>query len=73
MKYESRYHWRIKWAGRWTTTKIRYTEEAIRREHPEATRIEGSLKVHEIPETEEEKQAAYEALRRPQRDFKPLE
>ncbi len=54
MKKIEKWKWRIKWAGRWTTTRIARTEEDIKREHPEATRIEGSGVLVELPENEEE-------------------
>jgi hypothetical protein len=57
MKTVEKWLWRIRWAGRWTTTKIHWTEEDIRRENPEATRIDGSCVVVELPETEAEIQA----------------
>lgn len=48
MRTEEHWRWRIKWGGRWKTTRITYTEEHIRKEHPEAIRIEGSLVVQQI-------------------------
>jgi hypothetical protein len=58
MKEESTYRWRIKWAGRWTTTNYQCTEEHIRKEHPEAVRIDNTLLVRRLPETEVEKARA---------------
>ncbi len=55
MKQEDVYFWQIQWAGRWMTTFTRFTEEAIKREHPEAFRIEGSREVRMAPETPMEK------------------
>lgn len=49
------YFWQIQWAGRWMTTFTRFTEEAIKREHPEAIRIDDSREVREIPDTPMEK------------------
>jgi hypothetical protein len=54
MKQVEKWKWRIRWAGRWTTTQIARTEEDIKREHPEAIRVEGSRTVIELPETEAE-------------------
>lgn len=54
MREEVTFKWRIKWGGRWTTTSIHYTEAHIRTEHPEATVIEGSRKVRQVPDTPEE-------------------
>jgi hypothetical protein len=54
MQTVEKWLWRIRWAGRWTTIRIHWTEEDIRRENPKATRIEGSCIVVELPETEAE-------------------
>jgi hypothetical protein len=54
MKTEHTYRWMTKWNGKMTPTRHHCTEEAIRKSHPEAVRIEGSLIVREIPETPEE-------------------
>ena len=54
MKRIEQYRWRIQWAGRWKTTRRHCCEEEIRVEHPEAERIEGSVRVLEVPETSEE-------------------
>lgn len=54
MKVVEKWKWRIRWAGRWTTTRIAMTEEEIRREHPEATRVSGTSIEVELPETEAE-------------------
>ena len=53
MKEEVQWQWRIKWCGRWTTSHY-CTEEAIRREHPEAVRLEGSRRVIRIASSDEE-------------------
>jgi len=45
-----KWRWKIRWAGRWTTTQITYTEADVRREHPEATPVDGSRIVIELPE-----------------------
>jgi hypothetical protein len=58
MKQVEKWKWRIRWAGRWTTTRIAQTEAEVRREHPEATPVESSRVLVELPETEAEIQAA---------------
>jgi hypothetical protein len=58
MRRVEKYLWRIRWAGRTTTTRVRFTEAEIRREHPDAARIDGSRIVVEIPETDAEHDAA---------------
>jgi hypothetical protein len=69
MKQVEKWKWRIRWAGRWTTTGIPYTEAEIRREHPEAKRVEDSRIVENVPETPAEIARAQEAMQRPPRDF----
>lgn len=54
MRTEVAYLWRIRWAGRWSTTPTHRTEIDIRREHPEAVRIEGSAIERTVAETPEE-------------------
>jgi len=49
------YFWQIQWAGRWMTTHTRFSEEAIKREHPEAVRIDDSREDRMVPETSMEK------------------
>jgi hypothetical protein len=58
MKQVEKWTWRIRWAGRWTTTRIHYTEAEVRREHPEAERLPETRIVVDLPETEAEIQAA---------------
>jgi hypothetical protein len=58
MQTVEKWLWRIRWAGRWTTTRVHFTEPEIRREHPEATKIEGSRVLVELPETEAEIQGS---------------
>jgi hypothetical protein len=53
MREEVRHKWRIKWAGRWTTSH-HCTEEAIHREHPEARQVPGTMQVIQVAETPEE-------------------
>jgi bifunctional non-homologous end joining protein LigD len=64
MKQVEKWHWRIKWGGRWTSTRIAFTEDQIRREHPEATRIDNTRIVVELPESEAEIQARMRPARR---------
>lgn len=54
MKEEVRYRWRIKWAGKWTTTKAHATWEQISKEHPEATPLEYTRDMLLVPENDEE-------------------
>jgi hypothetical protein len=61
MKQIEKWKWRIRWAGRWTTTRVAQTEAEVRREHPEATPVEGSRILVDLPETE----AEIQALQRP--------
>ena len=64
MRTVEKWKWRIRWAGRWTTTRIARTEEVIRREHPEATRVDGTRIQVELPETEAEVMASQRPARR---------
>jgi len=43
------WRWRIQWGGRWTTGKLWQTEAEVKREHPEATRVDGSERVRVAP------------------------
>ena len=54
MTTEHHYLWRTKWNGKGSTTRYHCTEEQVRHEHPDAQRVEGSLIVREIPETDAE-------------------
>ena len=54
MREEETFIWRIMWGGRWTKTGIHYSEEAIRKEHPEALRLDDTRKVRLIPQTDAE-------------------
>lgn len=58
MKEETRFLWRTKWGGRWTTTSYHCTEEHIRKEHPEAIAVPGTRQVLMVPETREERENA---------------
>jgi hypothetical protein len=64
MKTVEKWKWRIRWAGRLTTTRIAYTEAEVRREHPEATKVEGSRVLVELPTTQVEIQAVQRPARR---------
>ncbi len=55
MKIETQYRWRILWQGRWVTTSNHGTEEAIRREHPEAERIDSTRREMWVAETWDER------------------
>lgn len=55
MIHQDVYFWQIQWAGRWMTTYTRFSEEAIKSEHPEAVRIDDSREVRMVPETSMEK------------------
>lgn len=54
MRTEETFIWRVKWIGKWSNTRFHCTEEFIRKEHPEAVKVEGSLRVFTLPETPEE-------------------
>jgi hypothetical protein len=56
MRTEHLYIWRILWTGKWCNTRYHCTEERILFEHPEAVRLENTLIVHEVPETDAEMQ-----------------
>jgi hypothetical protein len=58
MKQIERWLWRYKWAGRMVTGRVHMTEEEVRREHPAAVRVDGTMRVVEEPETDEEIRAA---------------
>lgn len=49
------YFWQIQWAGRWMITHTRFTEEAIKREHPEAVCVQDSREERLVPDTPMEK------------------
>jgi hypothetical protein len=59
MRKVEKWLWKYRWAGRNRRGTIYMTEEQVKKEHPEAVRIEGSMKVFEEPETEEEKKEAW--------------
>jgi hypothetical protein len=58
MKLIERWQWRYKWAGRMVTGRVHMTRDEVMREHPDAVRVDGSLRVVEEPETDEEIRAA---------------
>ena len=55
MRTKIQYRWRILWAGHWVTTGHHCTEEQIRKEHPEAVRIDHSRRELEVAETSDER------------------
>ena len=55
---EEVYFWQIQWAGRWMTTFTRFTEEAVRKEHPEAVRIDDSREIRMKAESPTERSLA---------------
>jgi len=55
MQTEIQYRWRILWAGKWRTTSHHCTEEQIRKDHPEAVRIDASRRELKVAETFEER------------------
>jgi hypothetical protein len=48
------YKWRTKWLGKWTTTRYLATEDDMRKRHPDAIRLDDTLKIVQVPETEAE-------------------
>ena len=58
MNAEEVYFWQIQWAGTWMTTHVRYSERAIKLEHPEARRVEGSRQLLLTPESPQERMVA---------------
>jgi hypothetical protein len=63
VKQVEKWRWRIRWAGHMTTSH-HATEAEIRREHPQAVRIEESRVVVQLPDTPTELEAA-RSQRRP--------
>ncbi|VWX63195.1 hypothetical protein VARIO8X_90064 [Burkholderiales bacterium 8X] len=49
------YRWKTLWLGKLSPTRYHTTEEEIRKTHPEAVRIEGTLVVRMVPETDNER------------------
>ena len=58
MKIEIQYRWRIMWSGHWATTGHHCTEEQIRKEHPEAVRVDDSRRELRVAETFDERKHA---------------
>jgi hypothetical protein len=73
MKKVEKWLWRTRWAGKMTPGKVHYAAEEIKATHPEAEPVPGSMKVIEVPETDSEWEAAYEAMRRQPHNFRPEE
>lgn len=48
------YRWRVMYLGKLRATRYLATEEEIRKQHPEAQRIDESLEARMLPETPEE-------------------
>ena len=61
MVSEEVYFWRIQWAGRWMLTTRRLSERDVRREHPEAIRVDDSHMTILTPENQQERQQAFAA------------
>lgn len=55
MHIEHHYNWRYQDnLGKWRTTRHLCSEEMIKKEHPEATPVEGTLTVIEVADTLDE-------------------
>lgn len=59
MKTIELYRWRVLWLGKWTTTRHVATEDEIRREHPEAQRLDHTRELRRSPETDDEHAAMH--------------
>jgi hypothetical protein len=57
MREETTYLWRIKWAGRWVTTRHHCTDEQVRKELPEAICLHETKRVQQVPEIDDEMRA----------------
>ncbi len=66
-----KWRWRIRWAGRMVNGKMLLTWDEVSREHPEAVKIPGTMTLVDVPQTQEERDAAYEFNRRPPHNFRP--
>lgn len=71
MKRVEKWLWKTLWIGKMVKGKVHYSEEEIRKTHPEAEKIPGTMKIVEYPETEEERKAAYRAMSRQPKDCEP--
>ncbi|MFO1264942.1 MAG: hypothetical protein U1E84_16700 [Rhodoferax sp.] len=58
MVTEEVFYWQIQWAGRWMLTRRRFSEVEIRKEHPEAIRVDDSRVTICTPETPQERTQA---------------
>jgi hypothetical protein len=74
MKTEIQYRWRVVWSGHSTTTGHHCTEEQIRKEHPEAVRIDASRRELQVADTFDERKnamfAAYSFVKQAVREGK---
>jgi hypothetical protein len=74
MKTEIQYRWRILWSGHWATMGNHFTEEQIRKEHPEAVRIDDSRRELRVAETFDERKnvmcPVYAFMRQPSGESK---
>lgn len=52
MKDEEHWIWMVLYCGKMKRTRFHASEETIRRTHPEAVRVEGTMVVRRIAETE---------------------
>lgn len=71
MKKVEKWRWRTLWAGKMMDGKVYYTEAEIRATHPEAERVPGSGKLVDVPETDAEREAAFQSMCRAPRNFRP--
>lgn len=58
MREEEVFLWRVRWVGKWVTTSCLTTEQSIRKEHPEAVKVESSRTLRMVPDTDEERRAS---------------
>ena len=58
MVTEEVFYWQIQWAGRWMLTRRRFSEVEIRKEHPEAIRVDDSRVTICTPEAPQERTQA---------------
>ena len=71
MRKVEKWLWRTRWAGKMSAGRVHYTEDEIRAQHPEAERVPDTMIVVEVPETDEEREAAQSCMKRVPRDFRP--
>lgn len=60
MRYVEKWLWRIRWAGRLTTTRVHFTEDEIRAQHRDAQRVDASRILVPLPETDSERDTAWQ-------------